>query len=87
MKKEERTHPFYRKYPNGYLNFLGFYGLDALKENGIFRKFKLLEGKKGIIDGRIWKQTAIIIVPIKENLKWREQFKSINKPLSLNYIY
>jgi len=85
LKKKE--YPFYRKYSNGYLNFLGLYSLNELEENGVFRKFRALKMKKMIIDGRLWKKPVAVIVPIKENLKWREDFRSINKPLSSNYIY
>ena len=78
-------YPFYRKYPNGYLNYLGGYGLNELEENGVFRKFKMLKVTKRI-GNRFWRRPVVIVIPEKENPKWREQFRSTNKPLSFNYI-
>ena len=77
-------YPFFRKYPNNYLQFLGLYPFDELKDNGIFRMFELSEVKNIKQEGYLFKK-AVIIKPKKENSKWREAFRSINKPLSFNY--
>lgn len=86
LKKMQQSYPFYRKYPNGYLNYLGSYNLNELEENGILRKFEIIKATKRI-GNHYWKKSVIIVMPKKENPKWREQFRLINKPLSFNYIY
>ena len=80
VKHNKFEYPFYRKYPNGYLNFIGNYKINDIQNGRVLQKFRIwriLEKKKPLI----------VIVPLKENPNWREQFRTINKPLSFNYIY
>jgi len=65
----------YRKYPNGYLNFIAMGEDDCLEPR--FNHFKIIKSKD---------KSIIVIVPYKENPKWRDKFRSINKPLSSNYL-
>ena len=81
-----QKYPFYRKYPNGYLEFIGVYELEEMNVGRILQKFKILKTQKKIAND-IWTNPAIIVVPIKENPEWRNKFRMINKILSSNYIY
>ena len=93
QKSKAKKYPFYRKYPNGFLNFMGCYPLDELNEDRVLRKFRILSVKYNLhqwfwsIEKLKLRVPVFIIVPKKESLKWREDFRAINKPLSANYIY
>ncbi len=78
VKKNKFEYPFYRKYPNGFLQFIGMYKINDLSNGEVLMKFRQYKvvGKKN---------PSVIIVPIKENPNWRKKFRSINKPLSFNY--
>lgn len=83
VKSDKYELPFYRKYPNDYLNFIGMYKISDLDIKGILRKFRIYRIKYMPFNGKM--KSSIIVIPIKENPNWREQFRTINKSLSFNY--
>ena len=69
VKFTKFEYPFWRKYPNGFLNYIGMYKIADLENDKVLRKFRLYQSKN-LKFGKSYKQ-SIVIIPIKENKNWK----------------